>query len=157
MFSASRFFSSVIKKYCFFASLTPILFHLTRRVTVHLQQMEGGLNKIYMTIENLGQLVHVCRTVWNSAVYAHVFCVFFFVNWECVNPKNRLRGHPILSLYHSDHSYSQELKCICIYSKFLDRQSWANSVDPDQTPHKAASDLGLHCLTLIQKFCLNFV
>ena len=78
MFSASRFFSSVIKKYCFFASLTPILFHLTHRVTVHLQQMEGGLNKIYMTIENLGQLVHVCRTVWNSAVYAHVFLLFFF-------------------------------------------------------------------------------
>ena len=22
----------------------------------------------------------------------------------------------------------------------------ANSVDPDQTPHSAASDLGLHCL-----------
>ena len=22
----------------------------------------------------------------------------------------------------------------------------ANSVDPDQTPHNAASDLGLHCL-----------
>ena len=33
-----------------------------------------------------------------------------------------------------------------IYSKYSDRQSGANSVDPDQTPHNAASDLGLHCL-----------
>ena len=24
----------------------------------------------------------------------------------------------------------------------------ANSVDPDQTPHSAASDLGLHCLPM---------
>ena len=24
----------------------------------------------------------------------------------------------------------------------------ANSVDPDQTPHSAASDLGLHCLSV---------
>ena len=24
----------------------------------------------------------------------------------------------------------------------------ANSVDPDQTPHSAASDLGLHCLLI---------
>ena len=29
-------------------------------------------------------------------------------------------------------------------------QTWANSEDPDQTPH-AASDLGLHCLPLIQQ------
>ena len=33
----------------------------------------------------------------------------------------------------------------CIYSKHSDRQTWANSVDPDQTPHFAASDQGLHC------------
>ena len=31
---------------------------------------------------------------------------------------------------------------ICNYYKFLDRQIWANSADPDQT----ASDQGLHCL-----------
>ena len=24
----------------------------------------------------------------------------------------------------------------------------ANSIDPDQTPHSAASDLGLHCLSV---------
>ena len=27
-----------------------------------------------------------------------------------------------------------------------DQTPHANSVDPDQTPHSAASDLGLHCL-----------
>ena len=30
----------------------------------------------------------------------------------------------------------------CIYPKYSDRQIWANSVDPDQTPHNAASDQG---------------
>ena len=36
--------------------------------------------------------------------------------------------------------------------KYLDRQAWAKSVDPDQTPRNAASDLGLHALPLIQQF-----
>ena len=41
--------------------------------------------------------------------------------------------------------------CKCfIYAKYSDRAVWANSVDPDQTPQNAASDQGLHCLTLIQ-------
>ena len=34
--------------------------------------------------------------------------------------------------------------------KYWDRQACAISVDPDQTPQKAASDLGLHCLPQIQ-------
>ena len=37
--------------------------------------------------------------------------------------------------------------------KFLDRQVWANSADPDQTAPKEQSDLGLHCLP----FCLNLL
>ena len=31
----------------------------------------------------------------------------------------------------------------------------ANSVDPDQTPHSVASDLGLHCLPMSQKWTLG--
>ena len=31
----------------------------------------------------------------------------------------------------------------------------ANSIDPDQTPHSAASDLGLYCL--LRPFCSNRV
>ena len=38
-----------------------------------------------------------------------------------------------------------------IYSKYSDRQVWANSVDYDPTPH-AASDHVLHCLLLNQQF-----
>ena len=38
-----------------------------------------------------------------------------------------------------------------IYLKCSDRQTCANSEDPDQTPQNAASDQGLHCLTLIQQ------
>ena len=38
------------------------------------------------------------------------------------------------------------------YPKYSDRQGRANSVDPDQMPQNAASDLSLHCLPLIQQF-----
>ena len=38
------------------------------------------------------------------------------------------------------------------YPTYLDRQTGANSVDPDQTPPNAATDLGLHCLHLTQQF-----
>ena len=31
-------------------------------------------------------------------------------------------------------------------------QAWANSIDPDQMLHSAASDQGLYCLPLIQQF-----
>ena len=34
------------------------------------------------------------------------------------------------------------------YLLYLNRQAWANSVDPDQTLQNMASDQGLHCLTL---------
>ena len=39
-----------------------------------------------------------------------------------------------------------------IYPKYSQRQVWANSVDPDQMPQNVASDLGLHCLLLIQHY-----
>ena len=34
----------------------------------------------------------------------------------------------------------------------FDRNSYEQSVDPDQTPRSAASDLGLHCLPMFQKW-----
>ena len=44
---------------------------------------------------------------------------------------------------------------------FLQKKTklFANSGDPDQTPHSAASDLGLHCLpiTLLGVFRLQWV
>ena len=40
---------------------------------------------------------------------------------------------------------------------YWDRQACANSVDPDQTPQNAASDLGLHCLPLIQQYFRNII
>ena len=36
--------------------------------------------------------------------------------------------------------------------KSWDRQVFANSVDPDQMPHFAASDQGLHCLPYIPQY-----
>ena len=39
-----------------------------------------------------------------------------------------------------------------IYRMYSGRKAWANSVDPDETPHSAASHQGQHCLPLIQQF-----
>ena len=39
-----------------------------------------------------------------------------------------------------------------VYPKYLDVQANANSADPDQMLHSAASDQDLHCLPLIQQF-----
>ena len=39
--------------------------------------------------------------------------------------------------------------------KYWDKQALAKSVDPDQMPQNVASDQGLHCLPLIQHYCLS--
>ena len=39
-----------------------------------------------------------------------------------------------------------------IYRQNSNRQAWANSEDPDETPQKAASHQGLLCLPLTQQF-----
>ena len=44
-----------------------------------------------------------------------------------------------------------------IYRKYSDWQAWTNSEDTDQIPQNAASDLGLHCLLLIQQTPLQVV
>ena len=44
------------------------------------------------------------------------------------------------------------LRVYRIYHMYSDRQAWANSLDPEETPQNAASRLGLHCLPLIQQF-----
>ena len=35
---------------------------------------------------------------------------------------------------------------------YSDRQVLGNSVDPDEMPHNAEFDQGVHCLPLIQQF-----
>ena len=54
-------------------------------------------------------------------------------------------------------SHVAQKRCICTYKyhnkpKYWNRQAQANSVDPDQMLHNAASDQGLHCLLLIQQY-----
>ena len=50
-------------------------------------------------------------------------------------------------------SFTQlDLTTYRIYRMFSDRQAWASSVDPNETPQNAASHQGLHCLPLIQQF-----
>ena len=50
--------------------------------------------------------------------------------------------------YQLDESISNFRGVWCAFSFLF---NLANSVDPDQTPHSAASDLGLHCLPRSQK------
>ena len=38
------------------------------------------------------------------------------------------------------------------YLPYLDRQAWANSLDPDEMSHSVASHQCLHYLPLIQQF-----
>ena len=56
----------------------------------------------------------------------------------------------VISIYNID-AQAIHYKVCCIYYKYCHRQSWANSVEPDQTPQNAASDQGLHYLTLGQQ------
>ena len=46
------------------------------------------------------------------------------------------------------HQGQRQVDRYSIYPKYLDRQTWANSVDPDQMPQNVASDQGLHSLAL---------
>ena len=78
----------------------------------------------------------------NSSIF-HVNCLFIgqmsdpiFWGWNISNEKTEHM------LHHKD----------CLYRMYLDRQAWANSVDPDEMPQKAASHQGLHWLPSIQQF-----
>ena len=42
-------------------------------------------------------------------------------------------------LSEQNHKWVEEHEC-CNYHKGLERQAWANSVDPDQKPQNKASD-----------------
>ena len=42
------------------------------------------------------------------------------------------------------------LTYVVLHFIYLIWQTWANSLDPDETPQIAASHQGLHCLPLIQ-------
>ena len=56
-----------------------------------------------------------------------------------------------LKIKPSSTSYPGSQFIYRIYRMYSDRQAWANSVDPDETPQNAASHQGLHCLPLIQQ------
>ena len=49
-------------------------------------------------------------------------------------------------------TWKKKITTYRIYHMYSDRQAWANSVDPDEMPLKAASHQGLHCLPPIQQF-----
>ena len=53
----------------------------------------------------------------------------------------------LISRLRSEEPFPRPRFIQCINPNYLDGQEWANSVDPDQTPQNAASDLGLHSFT----------
>ena len=63
---------------------------------------------------------------------------------KSINAK-KAENFPSIQVITNKSTYS-------IYHMYSDRQAWANSIDPDETPQNAASHLGLHCLPLIQQF-----
>ena len=74
--------------------------------------------------------------IWNSTVLVPDCCpLLLHFYWRYLFPAN-----PRVNHYYR------------IYHMYLDRQAWANSVDPDETPQNAASHLSLHCLPLIQQY-----
>ena len=76
----------------------------------------------------------------------------------CVNTLSPRPGAPLAPLlYDSPTVIYWTSPCVslgvsglfcCFYSIFLWKILSANSIDPDETPHYLASDLGLHCLHL---------
>ena len=82
-------------------------------------------------------------------VYVHKFSL-----WQLQAFLNGGRG--TMTVWRNNFSITLH-KNYCMY---LDRQAWANSVDPDETLQNAASYQGLYCLPLIQQFlsiyALNF-
>ena len=67
-----------------------------------------------------------------------------------------LISHSILCLRFLCRSFCLNTKgTVIAFSnnpKYWERNTFANSVDPDQMPQNAASDQGLHCLSYIQQY-----
>ena len=64
---------------------------------------------------------------------------------QTLNSSVMLWSFPIKGIKTTLNNYSKS-------PKYWGIQAWANSVDPDQMPQNVASDLGLHCLPIIQQF-----
>ena len=71
--------------------------------------------------------------------------------------KKQLMGYPPSKILQSTIMNNVKRKTTYhIYSKYWDRQAWANPIDLDQIPHNMvsqnmASDQGVHCLPFIQQ------
>ena len=57
----------------------------------------------------------------------------------------------LIILYGKCSKNSNRRTTIITLTKYWDRLTFANSVDPDQTPQNAISDKGLLCLPYIQQ------
>ena len=82
-----------------------------------------------------------------------------------VETKIRLHKHNINRVYticsymwneslQGPHTISGNTRCIYEYTicpKYLDRQIWTNSIEPDQMLLHVVCDQGLHCLPLVQQ------
>ena len=88
-----------------------------------------------------------CHVIRKISLYASKWLVPYLHHKDLRS--GIIRGEPNELAVSPD--FSSHFVPYFIYPTYSDRQAWANSVDPDQTPQNAASDLGLHRLPLIQQ------
>ena len=86
-------------------------------------------------------------SIWDTLGYIHIYFITYTVIRLC-GLKSWLIWIFTVRMYPK--GIAQHVPYF--YSKYLGRPTCANSVDPDPTPHNAASDLGLHCLHLMLQF-----
>ena len=118
-----------------------------------------------------------CATAAVKSLSAHHHSAgYIFISFEIIQPtlvilKNRIPLKPALggayaasqtTVLHMKRTQSNRVSdfhdFVCslfpktiLFDSYLKR-TLASSVDPDQSPHNAASDQGLHCLHYLQAF-----
>ena len=89
--------------------------------------------------------------IWVSSLYTNINDLQFKVN--TINTScHSLLSYKKLSWFIHVYIIFPSPAELPFYRMYSDRQTWANSVDPDETPQNAASHQGLLCLPIIQQF-----
>ena len=110
----------------------------------------GKTNNKIKNKNNKKKCCILCRC-FNWFVFESIPCVVWIISCAVSSMGNphlpNILSHP----YQLDESIFHLRDVWCIFFFFI-IFLWAKSVDPDQTPRSAASDLGLHCLPMSQKW-----
>ena len=72
----------------------------------------------------------------------------FSVNSRLIQPRTMILTHFRLNNVHQPIYWKSSISILDTSHLVISIFLFVNSGDPDQTPHSAASDLGLHCLPI---------